>query len=167
MDTMKRLIRLLAMLTAGSLIVIVPPAASSSATSIASPSVSPTEVLRTVIEGVAARDPEMVCPNVARYFKKYMKQLAIYQGAYFAGRDTCREVAEDLYTAYPPKPTHIAKIRWVGMQSDDIALVRLVDNKGRKVLWVLVLEKGAWKVRGSVCRYDEQTCAEHAWPPSA
>ncbi|MEI2714014.1 MAG: hypothetical protein V9G04_12180 [Nocardioides sp.] len=105
-------------------------------------------------------------PNVARYWKKYMKRVAMYQHAYTPGRDSCREITEDLYAANPPKPIHIAKIRWVGMQSGDISLVRLTDTKGNKKLYILVVEKGAWKVRGPLCQYDEQTCTEMgAWPP--
>jgi hypothetical protein len=159
--------RLLGLLTAVSLLAALPPAATARAASVTSPSVSPTVVVRTVIEGIAATDPTMVCPNVARYFKKFMKQLAIYQGAHTAGRNSCREVLEDLYTYYPPKPTRIAKLRWVGMQGDDIALVRLTDTKGKKELIVLVVERGAWKYRGGVCQYGEKMCTEMgAWHPS-
>lgn len=165
MGTMKRIVRLLTLFTASSLLAILPPATTAHAASATAPTVSPTVVLRTVIEGLAAADPDKVCPNVARYWKEYMKQLAMHMGTFTEGRDSCRQVAEDLYVLNPPKPTHIAKIRWVGMQSDDIALVRLTDTKGKKELYILVPEKGAWKVRGSVCRYDEETCKMAAWPP--
>ena len=150
-----------------SLLAALPPAAAANAASAKSPSVSPTVVVRTVIEGITATDPDMVCPNIARDFKKYMKRLAQYLHAYTPGRNSCREIAEDLYAASPPKPTRIAKLRWVGMQGDDIALVRLTDTKGKKELIVLVVERGAWKYRGGVCQYDEETCTEMgAWPPS-